>query len=416
LKQNPRFDRITAMYRVSPFVRHFAISLVLGVIVATLWVNTGPDSYYDFIEWRLFDLSMPGWISPITASITPASLTSHVMMPFFMFFVGKELWEAVTLERGALSGAQALVPLGGVIGALLGAALLWVATGAAIEVAEEASFGVGWQVPLGSDVVLCYLFGRRVFGSGHPALHLLLLVTISCDFIGLFLLGLSYPRGGLLSLAWLALPIAASGLVWLLYGRFGRSHSPERQHQRAMQLWPYALAGLLSYLGIAAAGLPPALGFLPVIPAIPSAARAFGLFAEAEQLLNDPLNRLTHLMTRPLAVVLFLFGLTRGGIDLGAYAPTTLTLLAAFWVGKPLGFLAGCTLAAKVLHRPMPAGISQADLAIVALLLGVGFTVPVLAIDTSLPGGAMAEAARLGIGLGIAFGALGLALARFLRK
>lgn len=404
------------MYRVSPFVRHFAISLVLGVLVATFWVNTGPDSYYDFIEWRLFDLTMPDWISPITASITPASLTSHVLMPFFMFFICKELWEAITLERGALSGTQALVPLGGVIGALMGAALMWVATGAVIKVAEEASFGVGWQVPLGSDVVLCYLFGRRIFGAGHPALQLLLLVTISCDFIGLLILGLSYPRGGLLSLAWLVLPLLSSASVWLLFGRYGRPHLPERQHQRAIQLWPYGVAGLLSYIGIAAAGLPPALGFLPVIPAIPSAARAFGLFAEAEELLSDPLNRMTHLMTRPLAGVLFLFGLTRGGIDFGALAPATITLLAAFWIGKPLGFLAGCALTAKALHRPLPAGVTQGDLAVVALLLGLGFTVPVLAIDTSLPGGAMAEAARLGIGSSIAIAALVLTLARWRQK
>ncbi len=400
------------MYRVSPFVRHFAISLVSGVIVATLWANLSSDSYYDFIEWRLFDLDLPDVLSPITASFTPASLTSHVLMPFFMFFVGKELWEAVMLERGALSGGKALVPLGGAIGALVGAALVWVAVGSMIEVAEEASFGVGWQVPLGSDVVLCYLLGRRAFGSGHPALHLLLLVSISCDFFGLLILGLSYPRGGLLSLAWLGLPLAASTSVWLLFGRYGHAHLPERQRQRAMQLWPYALAGLLSYIGIAAVGLPPALGFLPVIPVIPSAVRAFGLFAEAESLLHDPLNRLTHLMIRPLSVVLFFFGLTRGGIDLGAYAPTTLTLLAAFWIGKPLGFVAGCATASRVLRRSLPAGISPRDLGLVALLMGVGFTVPALAIDTSLPGGAMAEAARLGLGISIVMGVIVISLAR----
>ena len=401
------------MYRVSPFVRHFALALGLGVAVATLWVNLLPDSYYDFVEWRLFDLSMPDWFSPITASLTPASLTSHVLMPFFMFVIGKELWEAMTLERGALSGTQALVPLGGVVGALIGAALVWVLTGMMIEVAEEASFAVGWQVPLGSDVVLCYVFGRRVFGAGHPALHLLLLAAITCDFIGLLLLGLSYPRGGLLSLTWLALPLLASCTVWMVFGRYGRPHLPEVQHQRAMQLWPYAIAGVFSYVGVAAAGLPPALGLLPVIPAIPSAARAFGLFAEAEELLHDPLNRLSHLLTRPLAVALFLFGLTRGGIDLEAYAPTTLTLLAAFWIGKPLGFLAGLTLTARALQRPLPAGITGFDSVFVALLLGIGFTVPVLAIDTSLPGGAMTEAGRLGIAMTVGFGFLALLLSRF---
>lgn len=403
------------MYRVSPFVRHFALSLILGVVLATFWVNLAPASYYDFIEWRLFDLNIPDFLSKITASFTPASLTSHVLMPFFMFLIGKELWEAMTLERGALSGSQALVPLGGALGALVGAALIWIIVGGVIERAEEASFAVGWQVPLGSDVVLCYLLGRRAFGAGHPALHLLLLVAITCDFIGLFLLGLSYPRGGLLSLAWLGLPVIASAAVWYFFGRFGRDNLPEVQRQRAVKLWPYALAGVMSYVGVAAAGLPPALGFLPVIPAIPSAVRAFGLFAEAEEVLNDPLNRLTHLMTKPLAVVLFLFGLTRGGIDLGAYAPTTMTVLAALWLGKPLGFLIGCALASKLLRRSLPAGIDPRHLTLVALLLGVGFTVPVLAIDTSLPGGAMAEAARLGLGVSIVFGLIVISLSR-LRK
>jgi NhaA family Na+:H+ antiporter len=80
---------------------------------------------------------------------------------------------------------------------------------------------------------------------------------------------------------------------------------------------------------------------LPIIPAIPHAHRAFGLFAEAEEYLHDPLNRLAHLAVKPLILVLFLFGLTRGGIDLGAFAPTTLVTQAApLWA---LGVSALCT-------------------------------------------------------------------------
>lgn len=390
------------MYRVSPFVRHFARALVLGVTAATVWVNLDPSGYYDFIEWRLYDLRLPDWMAVGGSSITPARLTSDLLMAFFMFFLGKELWEAATLERGALSGRRAVLPLLGIVGACLGAVLIWILTGSLIEVAEEASFAVGWQLPLGGDVVLAYVLGLRVFGSRHPALHLLLLVTIACDFVGLLVLGLTFPSGGLLQLSWLALPLLASGLVWGLFGR-----KPGEALGTA-SLWPYAVAGGLSYIGVAAAGLPPALGFLPVIPAIPHAARAFGFFAEAETYLHDPLNRLAHLFVRPLAVVLFLFGLTRGGIDLLAFAPTTLTTLAAFWLGKPLGFLLGVLLALRLLGATVPQGISRGDLARVALLLGIGFTVPVLALDTSLPGGGMAEAARLG--LAFSLGAGGLAL------
>lgn len=412
------------MYRVSPFVRHFAVALVLGILLATIWVNIAPDGYYDFIEWRLADLHAPLWlpdwatatITAYPASLTPASITSHGLMALFMFFVGKELWEALILERGTLSGPQAWVPLGGVIGACIGAALVWVLTGALVETAEEASFGIGWQVPLGSDVVLCYVLGRKIFGGGHPALHMLLTVTIACDFIGLTVLGLSYPSGGLLRLSWLLLPLLACFGVWALYGRRPDPHAPESLRRRGLMLWPYILAGALSFIGVAAAGLPPALGLLPVIPAIPHADRSFGVFAEAESFLHDPLNRLAHLLVRPLALVLFLFGLTRGGIDLQAFAPTTITLLAAFWIGKPLGFLTGCVATAQITRRPLPQGVALRHLVIIALILGVGFTVPVLALDTALPGGGMTEAARLGLAISLVAASLTLLIARRLQR
>ena len=415
------------MYRVSPFVRHFAAALCLGIFAATLWLNIDAASYYDFIEWRIADLhapafitdQLPAWLtqwSVQSPTLTPASLTSNGLMALFMFFVGKELWEALILERGALSGPQSLVPLGGVIGATLGAALIWVLTCALIETAAESSFAIGWQVPLGSDVVLGYVLGRSVFGPNHPALHVLLLVTIACDFLGLLVLGLSYPSGGLFRLGWLALPLIASFGVWALYGRRQRLNASEAARRRGLMLWPYIFAGAVSYIGVACAGLPPALGLLPVIPAIPHADRSFGFFAEAENFLHDPLNRLAHLLVRPLALVLFLFGLTRGGIDLSAAAPTTLTTLAAFWIGKPVGFLLGCWLAAKITRRTLPQGIALRELLLIALLLGIGFTVPVLALDTALPGGGMAEAARLGLALSLLAGACALILARITRR
>jgi NhaA family Na+:H+ antiporter len=217
-------------------------------------------------------------------------------------------------------------------------------------------------------------------------------------------------------LGWLALPLIASVGVWALYGRRQRLHASEAARRQGLMLWPYVLAGVISFIGVAAAGLPPALGLLPVIPAIPHAERSFGFFAEAETFLHDPLNRLAHLLVRPLALVLFLFGLTRGGIDLAAFAPTTFTTLAAFWIGKPVGFLLGCMLAAQITGRNLPQGIRLRELLLIALLLGVGFTVPVLALDTALPGGGMAEAARLGLALSLLAGAAALLLARATRR
>jgi len=404
------------MYRVSPFVRHFAWALLGGALLSTLWVNLSPASYYDAIEWRLADLNLPGWMATTPVSLTPVMLVANGLMALFVAFIGKELWEAVVLERGPLVGrASAALPVGAVLGGMAGAVAVWLAVGAAIETAEEAGFGTGWPVPLGGDVVLCYVIGRRVFGAGHPALHLLLLVAIAHDLLALLILGIGYPTSALQPV-WLALPLLASGGVWWLVGRQARPNATEVQHRRAFALWPYVLAGGVSWVGVALSGLPPSLGLLPVIPAIPHAARTFGLFAEAEGLLHDPLNRLARLLVRPLALVLFAFGLTRGGIDLQALAPTTGTVLAALWIGKPLGVVAGALLAAMVTGGGLPAGIRLRDLALIGAICGIGFTVPLLTLDTALPGGVMAEAARMGLAISLLAGPAALLLAAILRR
>jgi NhaA family Na+:H+ antiporter len=399
------------MYRVSAFMPRFAAALLGGAALATLWVNLAPASYYDAVEYRLLDLTLPAWLAPLPFSLTPLNLVAEGLMALFLFFIGKELWEALTLEHGALKGRNSLLPAGLTLGGLMGASLVWIATGSLIETAEEAGFATGWQVPLGTDVVLCFLVGRAVFGPGHPALHLLLLIAIGSDLSALVLAGVTQQDASL-RLAWLLLPLAASLATWALFGRSPGPDAPETRRRAGQRLLPYVLAGALSWLGTAASGLPPVLGLLPVIPAIAHADRSFGLFAEAEELLHDPLNRLTHALAWPLTVILFLFGLTRGGVDLAAFAPTTLTTLASLWIGRPLGMiLIGLGLAA-VLGLRLPPGVSLRDVLRITLILAMGFTVPVLSLATALPGGAMQEAARLGLALSLLAAPLALFLAR----
>ncbi len=399
------------MYRVSSFLPRFARALLGGAVLATAWVNLAPASYYDAVEWRLVDIDLPGWIAPLPVSLTAGGLVADGFMALFFFFIGKELWEAVVLARGALHGRRALVPLTLTLGGLAGAAGIWILAAALIETAEEAGFATGWQVPLGSDAVLCYLIGRRVFGRGQPALHFLLLLAIATDLAALALLGLTQPLATLQPV-WLILPLAAATVAWVAFGRPAAPDAPERDRRARRALWPYLLAGAISWVGVAASGLPPALGLLPLIPAIARTDRSFGLFAEVEELLQDPLNRLAHALVWPLTGILFLFGLTRGAVDLEAFAPTTLVTLLALWIGRPLGILTiGLGLAAALGQR-LPPGIGLRDVALGALILGMGFTVPALALERALPGGAMQEAARLGLALSLLAGPIAVLLAR----
>lgn len=407
------------MYRVSPFMRRFATSLGAGAVLASLWVNLAPTAYYDMVEWRISDLT---WLRPLFAnppSLTPLNLVAEGLMPLFMFLIGKEMWEAIVLERGGFAGRGALVPVAGTLGAALGAVLVWGVLARLIDPAGATLLAQGWPLPIGGDVVLVYLFGRLTFTHTSNALRLLLLVMIALDMLGLMMLGLTHPNGGLLRAAWLGLPVLAALAVWQFHAKpLNAADLTERARLRANALWPYVLAGVLSYFGVIAAGLPGALGLLPIIPALAHADRSFGLFAAAEEMLQDPLNRLAHALIWPITLILFIFGLTRGGIDLAAFAPPTVLVLAAFWLGKPLGFLLGVAIALragayfgnKAVHLPQDVGALA--LMRVALLLGIGFTVPVLTLDTALDGGEVAEAARLGLALTLGIGALSLVLPR----
>ena len=64
----------------------------------------------------------------------------------------------------------------------------------------------------------------------------------------------------------------------------------------------------------------------------------------------------------------------------------------------------------------MPAGLGLRDMLLLALLTGMGFTVPVLALDTALPGGGMAEAARLGLAISLLAGLAAFGLSRLMRR
>jgi NhaA family Na+:H+ antiporter len=246
---------------------------------------------------------------------------------------------------------------------------------------------------------------------GHPALQVLLFVTLVADLSALALSGVIAPGAGGLRPVWLVLPLGAALAGWALITRpLSRPDLSERARRRDEAIWPWVLAGAISWLGVAAAGLPPALGLLPIIPAMPQARRAFGLFATAEGFLTDPLNRMAHHLMVPGVAILFLFGFMQGGLDLGALAPTTWVALGALALGKPLGMVAVAVVLAARGH--LPGGLSLRETGMVAGLSAAGFTVPPIVAGAALPGGLMQEAARLGIALAVLAGPLVVALGR----
>lgn len=153
---------------------------------------------------------------------------------------------------------------------------------------------------------------------------------------------------------------------------------------------------------MAFAGLPPALGFLPILPAMPHARQSFGLFASAETFLSDPLNRLSRAALPALPAAAFAFGFTHGGLDPAAAPPAVWGAGAALLIAKP----AAIALALFALRRARPGSLPALPgvRAIVPVALAGGLSVSgaALLIDPALPGGALREGARVALWVGAA--------------
>lgn len=396
------------MYRVSTFVTRFALSLLAGALIATLWANIAPQGYADFVELRLSDNALIGYPNPDSTlafgrTLTLGYLAGEALMALFVFAIGKEVWEALVLKNGVLRGAKAVAPL---VTALTAAALpmmIYALLSPFVSLPPLPTPFAGTPIPVAGDVALSYVIARSVLGPGHPALRFLLLATIADDILGLLITGIAYPQGGLAPV-WLLLPLGAAALAYLLLNWLPRKLDGDDPLlpassfvRRQIGLWPYAIFGAISWWGTQQAGLMPALGLLPLLPAIPHADHAFGLFAEAEEILSDPLNRIMHYLIWPVTAVLFLFGLTHGGVPLSAADPETAAVALALAIGRPLGFVLGPWLALRLFGRGLPAGMSRADLLTVGFAAAAGFTVPLFAVGATLPDGALQDGARLGL-------------------
>ncbi len=389
------------MYRVWNFVNNYSLLLIIGALVALVWANTDPVGYHHFVEFELahdFLIGHPHYDE--TGAVTSRTLTFHylvndVFMAFFFAIAAKEVWEAMILRSGSLRGRKAATPLVATVGGMVGPITVYL--GLALFLGSETFDAVshGWAIPTATDIAFSYLVGRVVFGAGHPAVRFLLLLAIADDAAGLIILAVFYPQGDLAP-AWLLLSIGAALAVFLLANWLPRRldrHKELRPNSTWMRdkasFWPYLLAGCLSWYGFQEAGIHPALGLLPIVPTIPHADRAFGLFAEAEQYLTDLLNHIEHMLKMPVEIILFFFGLLNAGVEFKSIGSPTWLVLAGLLIGKPFGILLFGWLAARPLKLGLPRGMRVVDLFIVGCVAAIGFTVSLFIASVAFSADAM---------------------------
>lgn len=390
------------MYRVWNFITNYSLLLILGALIALVWANTNPDSYHHFVEFVIWDHAPIGHYHDGHRTLTLHYLVNDVLMAFFFAIAAKEVWEAVILKNGSLRGKKAATPLFATAGGMIGPIAVYL--GLALALGSETYDAVknGWAIPTATDIAFSYLVGRMVFGAGHPAVRFLLLLAIADDAAGLIILAIFYPSGELAP-EWLLLSLGAAVTVYLLFNWLPRRMDRGNQARpnstfmrKKLGFWPYLIAACASWYGFQEAGIHPALGLLPIVPTIPHADRAFGIFSEAEQYLSDLLNHIEHALKHPVEVVLFFFGLLNAGVEFSAISAPTWLVLAGLIVGKPIGVLLFGVIGAHILKLGLPQGMRTVDLFVIGCVSAIGFTVSLFVASVAFDAGPVQDAAKMG--------------------
>ena len=365
------------------FLFENSIFLIAGAFGALLWANLDHDSYHHLVHLKLVEDTLFGTLQADGTRVLDLHyFVNDIMMAFFFAIAGKEVWEA-TLPGGPLSSPKrAAVPLVAAVGGMVAPALIYL-LGAAL-VGRFGELSNGWAIPCATDIAFSYMVARIVFGAGHPAIPFLLLLAIADDAMGLLILAAFYPQGEV-QMLWMILAMAGVGVAFLF------------QRLRLRSFWWYlAVPGTLSWIGFAMAGLHPALGLLPVIPAMPHQHSDRGLFDWKELEATDTLNEFEHWWQKPVELILMLFGLFNAGVLFSAVDSPTFLVLIGLLAGKPVGIWAGAMLVARGFRLGLPEGIGSRDLVVVGFAAAIGFTVALFVTTVAFPVGQIQDAAKMG--------------------
>ena len=160
----------TSVPRLSRFAVEHLLLLPLGALIALVWVNTAPESYYSFtfaISFAVNDVAMMIFFALMTKEIVEATAPGGVL----------HTWRRATLPVISSFGVS-------VVPALI---YLW-----AVEALDEPVLSLGWPVTLTMDLAFVYFIGRLIFRS-LPMIPFLLLLGIAADALGFLVLALSNP-------------------------------------------------------------------------------------------------------------------------------------------------------------------------------------------------------------------------------
>jgi len=336
--------------------------VLAAAVVAVAWANSPwSDAYVDLVHLDLGPLDLEHWAAD-------GALT------LFFYIAGLEVKRELLV--GSLKRpADAMVPIVAAVAGVAVPALVYLALNAGRGTAE------GWAIPAATDIAFA-LAVLAVVGSALPTQLRAFLLTLAVvdDLVVIAIIAVAYTSS--LDFAWLAGAATLLGVFAVLQRVRGESW-----------LWyvPLAIGAwwCVHESGVHATVAGVAMGLLTRV--IPDEGEA-----------HSPAEVLEHVLvpwSAGLAVPFF--ALMSAGVELGGGRelvtdPVVLGVVLGLVVGKPLGVLGGAYAVARFTRAELDPSLEWRDVAGVAVLAGVGFTVALLVSDLSFDG-AEVDAAKTAV-------------------
>jgi NhaA family Na+:H+ antiporter len=336
-----------------------AVLLLAGTVLALAWANSPWSGAYTALSATVVGPSA------LHLDLTLAQWATDGLLAVFFFVVGLELKREV-VDGQLRTPSTAIVPILAAVGGMAVPALVYVA----VNTLGDGGTLDGWAIPVATDIAFAVAvltaFGRRL----PTALRAFLLtLAVVDDLLGIVVIAIFYAEG--LALGWLA----ASAAVIALFAVLVRRRRPN-----AWLLVPLAVVawGSMHASGVHATIAGVLLGFT-----VPALARRSQDVSTAE--------RLEHLW-RPVSAgfAVPVFALFAAGVSLSPAAlasaagdPAALGVALGLVLGKPAGILLATVLLVTFTRAALDPSVRWPDLAAVACVAGVGFTVSLLIAELS---------------------------------
>ncbi len=359
--------------------------LLIATAIALIWANSPwAEAYVALRDYRIGP-------EAIHLDLTIGTWAKDGLLAIFFFVIGLELKRELMigeLRDPKTASLPAIAALGGMlVPALLALGVSWGAPGAT----------QAWAIPVATDIAFA-LGVLALTGSALPSsLRIFLLSLAVVDDLGAILLIAVLFVGDFRTLAFGA-AIVLCVLYWVL------------QQQRFRSSWLYVPIALLTWYAVHESGVHAtiagvALGLLTRVHADEGESEA-------------PALRLEHRL-QPISagVAVPVFALFAAGVPIGLDAlrdiasdRVAIGIMIGLLAGKFLGILGFSWLAVRIKLAVKPQALAWGDMAAVAILGGVGFTVSLLIAELSLSGDA-AERAKAAVLLASAVASLLAAVA-----